>query len=347
MAEHESERPGLEQVITLPRLSQLPWPGQIHPETDSLIDHTSQWALATGLADEDAVMRLRRGGIMHAGPRLAPRAPVSAARLVCDWTAWLIVIDDAFDDEGSDLGRNPDLARAAIEDVISSFRGQKPVRAASSPAHIRGISASAADLGSRFRELSPSPDWLPRFLRHAEAHIWSKVSEAEHRAADTFLDVAAYVSLRRVTSAAYTYTYLAEMAAQAVIPGDVRASQAWEQMLDAAADVWLAIQDICSAAKEVSAGDARLNLAPVMARCAGTSLQQGVDDAYQWAIRRSADLAEQREQVEALTRRLGPGHIAKADMMRYLDALGLLLGGHRDWNFIDNPRYSQVISSST
>jgi hypothetical protein len=341
VAVHETERPGLEQVITLPRLSQLPWPGEIHADTDSLIEHTCQWALAEGLADEDAVMRLRRGGIMHAGPRLAPRSPAPVARLVCDWTAWLIVIDDVFDDEGSELGRDPELARAAIQDVIGSFRGEQPVRTAGFPAEMTGVSASAADLGRRFREQSPSPDWLPLFLGHAEAHIWSKVSEAENRAAGTFLDVEGYVALRRISSAAYTYTYLAEMAAQVTIPGDVRASGAWGQMLDAAADVWLAIQDICSAAKEVSAGDAGLNLAGVMARCAGTSLQQGVDDAYQWAIRRSTELTDEQGKVAALTRDADQG-----DMTRYLDALGLLLGGHRDWNFIDNPRYSQVISST-
>lgn len=340
MAEQESERSGLGQVIKLPRFS-LPFPSEIHLDTDSVIAHTCQWALATGLRpDEDAVEDLRRGGIMHAGPRLVPGAPMDVACLVCDWTVWLIVLDDAFDED--ELGARPELARAAIEDVIAAFGGQAHGSAVRSSC-MAGISEAAADLGRRFAAESPSPAWLARFRHYADDHIWSKVSEAEHRASAGVLDVPAYVTLRRVTSAAYAYASLAEMAAQAVIAKRVRESQAWGRMLDSAADTWLGVQDICSCAKEVSSGD-DLNLAAVMARSAPSTLQQGVNQAYEWVCKRSGDLTAQRAQLETLPRRLGLGRDAEADMTRYLDTLELLLGGHVTWNSEDNPRYSQVIS---
>jgi hypothetical protein len=340
VAEQESERSGLGQVIKLPKFG-LPFPSEIHPDTDSVIAHTCQWALATGLRpDEDAVEDLRRGGIMNAGPRLVPGAPMDVACLVCDWTVWLIVLDDAFDED--ELGAQPARARAAIEDVIAAFGGQSHRAAARSP-HMTGISEAAADLGRRFAAASPGPAWLARFRHYADDHIWSKVSEAEHRASAGVLDVPAYVTLRRVTSAASAYTSLAEMAAQAVIAERVRESQAWGRMLGAAADTWLGVQDICSCAKEVSSGD-DLNLAAVMARSARSTLQQGVNQAYEWVCKRSGDLTDQRAQLEALPRRLGLGGDAEADMTRYLDALELLLGGHITWNSKDNPRYSQVIS---
>jgi hypothetical protein len=320
----------------LPRFS-LPFPSEIHPDTDSLIAHTCQWALSTGLVpDEEGVARLRRGGIMHAGPRLAPRASADAAGLVCDWTVFLIVLDDEFDED--ELGAQPEPARAAIEDVIAAFGGRAH-RAARSP-RMAGISAAAADLGRRFAAHSPGPAWLARFRHDAEAHIWSKVSEAEHRATAGCLDVPSYVTLRRITSAAYTYADLAELAEQAAVTGRIRESPAWGGMLDAAADVWLGIQDICSCAKEVAAGD-DLNLAAVMARSAGSTLQQGVDDAYLWVCQRSGDFADWRAQLAAVPL---PDGAPGTAVPRYLGALERLLGGHLTWNSKDNPRYPQAIS---
>jgi hypothetical protein len=318
----------------------LPFPSEIHPGTDSVIAHTCQWALLTGLVpDQAGVARLRQGGIMTAGPRLAPRATFADACLICDWTVFLIVLDDAFDED--ELGTQPELAQAAIEDVTAAFGGQE-YRAATFPA-MAGVSAAAADLGRRFAEQSPSPAWLARFRHHAEAHIWSKVSEAEHRATAGFLDVPSYVALRRITSAAYTYAELAELAGQAPVTRQVRESGAWGQMLDAAADVWLGIQDICSCAKEVTSGD-DLNLAAVMARSAGTSLQQGIDDAYQWVCQRSADFAAHRAHLAALPFPADPASAPVTAMAQYLGALERLLGGHLTWNSKDNPRYPQAVS---
>lgn len=338
MAGQEPEPSGPGRIIQLPAFS-LPFPSEIHPDTDSVIAHTCRWALATGLVpDEAGVARLRQGGIMTAGPRLAPRALLDAACLVSDWTVFLIVLDDEFDEH--ELGTQPELARAAIEDVAAAFAGT--ARVAGGLPRMAGIATAAADLGRRFAAQSPGPAWLARFRANAEAHIRSKVSEAEHRAAAGFLDVGSYVALRRVTSAAYTYADLAELAEQATVTRQVRESPAWGQALDAAADVWLGIQDVCSAAKEVGAGD-NLNLAAVMARSAGGTLQQGVDDAYQWVRRRSADLAAQRAQLTA-----GAGDPSSSTQCldaldRLLDALDRLLGGHLTWNSKDNPRYPQAM----
>ena len=319
------------QAIELPKF-ELPFPSDISPVTDSVIEHTSWWAQAIGLVpDERAAARLRRNGIMHAGPRLVPAAPMSAACLVCDWTVFLIVIDDEFDD-GRELGARPELAQAAIEDVAGSFRGQAGELTYRFP-HLAGIGAAAADLGRRFEASSPGQAWLARFMRHAEDHLWSKVSEAEQRASGAALDVPSYIGLRRVTSAAWTYAGLVEMAEQVVIPARVLESPAWGLMLDAFADVWLGIQDICSCAKEVAAGD-ELNLAAVLARGEGLALQQGIDEAYRWVRGRAGDLADERARLATADR----------DLTRYLDALELLRGGHLTWNSKDNPRYTQVVS---
>ncbi|HEY2577519.1 MAG TPA: terpene synthase family protein [Streptosporangiaceae bacterium] len=334
------ERPRLpDQIIELPRFD-LPFPSDISPLADSIIEHTSWWAREVGLAaDGQAVERLRRGGIMNAGPRLVPAAPMSAACLVCDWTVFLIVIDDEFDD-GNELGVRPELARAAIEDVITSFRGQEP-----RSAHLAGSARAAADLGRRFELGAPSQEWLPRFRRHAEEHLWSKVSEAKQRTSGVVLDVPSYVGLRRITGAPYTYADLVELAEHVVIAERVQESPVWGLTLDAFADVWLGIQDICSCAKEVAAGD-ELNLAAVLARTEGCTIQQGIDSAYRWVCERSRDFAVHRAQLAALPRRLGLDSRAEMDLARYLDSLERLLGGHLAWNSQDNPRYSQVISRS-
>jgi hypothetical protein len=332
-----------ERMIELPRFD-LPFPSDISPMTDSIIDHTSWWARAVGLVgDRRAVRRLRRNNVMHAGPRLVPDAPLTEACLVCDWTVFLIVIDDEFDD-GRELGMRPELAQTAIEDVIAAYRGQAGERAFRF-AHLEGIARTAADLARRFEASAPSREWLLRFNRHAEEHIWTKVSEAKQRTSQAPLDVPSYVALRRISGAPYTYSDLVEMTEQVVIPERVQAAGAWGLMLDAFADVWLGIQDICSCAKEVAAGD-ELNLAAVMARSAGSSLQQGIDHAYEWVRARSRDFAVQRAQLADVPRRLGLDSGSQQAVDRYLVALERLIGGHLAWNSQDNPRYTQVISPS-
>lgn len=329
-----------DQMITLPRF-QLPFPDDISSLTESVIDHSCRWARNSGLvANDQAAERLRRNGIMHAGPRLAPAAPMDAAFLVCDWTVFLIVIDDEFDD-GRELGARPDDAQAAIQYVIDSFQGQAPVPAPR-VAHLSGIGMAVADLGRRFAALAPGRDWLRRFRQHAEEHLWTKVSEARLRAAGTALDVPSYVDLRRVSGAPYTYSDLVELTEQIELPAAVVQSQPWTLMIEAYADVWLGIQDICSCAKEVAAGD-DLNMAAVVARTGGLTLQQGVDSTYEWVCQRAADFARHRAELAGLAPELIPDSGGQATLTRYLDALDMLIGGHLAWNSKDNPRYTQFI----
>ena len=108
--------------------------------------------------------------------------------------------------------------------------------------------------------------------------------------------------------------------------------------------MWLGIQDICSCAKEIAAGE-DLNLAAVMARGTRGTIQQAIDDAYRWVCRRSEDYTGHRARVGAIGRRLGPDGATETDMTRYLQALDELLGGHLAWSSQDNPRYAQVIPS--
>lgn len=330
-----------DQMITLPRF-QLPFPDDISSGTESVIEHSCRWARESGLVPDDgAAERLRRNGIMHAGPRLVPAAPMNAAFLVCDWTVFLIVIDDEFDD-GRELGAQPDEARAAIQYVIDSFQGQAPAPGAGAT-HMSGIAAAVADLGRRFAALAPGPDWLARFRRHAEDHLWTKVAEAELRAAGTPLDVPSYVDLRRISGAPYTYSDLVELAEQVVLAEPVRRSEPWTLMIEAFADVWLGIQDICSCAKEVAAGD-DLNMAAVVARSEGITLQEGIDSTYRWVCQRSADYALHRDELTGLAPQLTPDGDGQADLTRYLHALDMLIGGHLAWNSQDNPRYTRAIA---
>lgn len=337
VTEQAPDNPG--QALRLPQFS-LP-AGGISPFADIVIEESQEWALASGLvAGQAEAERLRRSGIMDAGPRLTPFASLSTACLACDWTVFLIVLDDLFDD-GASLGADPARARAAVLDVLRAFTGREPEGFPG----LAGIASAAADLGRRFRAVPAAPDWHDRFGRHVTDHIRSKVTEAEIRADGTVLDVASYIRARRLTSAAYAYTDLAELAEQVTVPAELRGLPAWGPMLDAAADVWIGIQDICSAAKEVASGDGALNLAAVMARTARTTLQQGVDDAYQWVLRRSADLAHRREECEAALRPAGRDG-AETALARYSRSLEHLLEGHLAWNSQDNPRYPQHLPAA-
>lgn len=320
--------------VTVPPLG-LPYPSRLNPVTGSVIRHTGRWALATGLADgEQAVARMRRGGLLDAGPRLAPDCGAGIAYLVNDWTLLLLRFDDLFD-EGAPAGQVPGLAGMLTAPVVYAFRNGRVPRGVFLP-HLAGICAAAADLAVRLRAAAPGKPWLERFRGHGTQHLQSKVTEARHRASGKSLDMAGYVTLRRVTSAAYPYASLAELACGAVVPRSARQCAAWPLLLDAFADIWLGAQDVRSAAKEAAVGDP-LNLAVVLA--GSQPLQHGVDAACEWIRGRAADFAAQRARLEDPA-----GHLdaeARAAVSRYADALEAMLGGHVTWNGSGNPRYTK------
>lgn len=314
----------------------LPFARAVNPFADAVIGHTLGWARDTGLIrDEATALRLRSEKLLDAGPRLVPHASLTQAKLISDWTIFLIAIDDEFDEE--DLGSQAELAEVAITEVLAGSRGQ-PLDDQGFP-RLRVYADALGQLNRRFARMAPSPAWLERFAQHAEEHIWSKVVEARHREAGQPLGVAEYIALRRVSGAPYTYADVAELVEHVQIPNEVRSSEPWRQLVDAFADAFIGIQDVCSCAKEVATGD-DLNLAAVMARAAGSTLQEGVDEASRWVGSRTRELAHARLRLERLILELELEDAAALDALRYAGALETLLAGHLAWNSEDNPRYT-------
>jgi hypothetical protein len=300
----------------------LPFPRTINPWADLVVRHTVGWARAVGLVEDRSLLaQLERDGIVHAGPRLAPTATLERACLISDWTLFLIVLDDEFDE--GELGSHPDRAAVVVANVLAGTDG--------------GVARALANLRRRFERLAPTREWLQRFSLHADEHIASKVIEAKERASGRLLDVADYVKLRRVTGAPYCYADLAELASGAIVPDAIRASRDWEELRLAFADVFLAVQDICSCGKEVASGD-DLNLVVALQRMAGSSLQEAVGRANDWLRDRAGSFAETSERV-TLAGSTG------SEVRRCIDALERMLGGHLAWNSGDNPRYTSYATA--
>lgn len=306
----------------------LPFPRSINPFADAVVRHTGAWAREVGLVPDEAdVLAFTRDRIIEAGPRLVPHASLTHACLVSDWTLFLIVLDDEFDER--ELGSQRDLAAASIAAVLAE----------SPDAQLGGSARALANLRRRFELLAPTAEWLQRFSAHADEHVHSKALEAEQRASGRVLDVPEYVALRRVTGAPYPYADLAELAEHARVPEAVRESREWNAVLDAFADVFLGIQDICSCAKEVATGD-DLNLAAVIQRTEGCTLQEALERSDRWVTERARAFEDQTARLPSRCTALGLDELETAEVLRCVRGLEALLGGHLAWNSEDNPRYT-------
>jgi (+)-beta-caryophyllene/(+)-caryolan-1-ol synthase len=312
-----------------PRFAELGLPREISPLAAEVARHGAAWARATGLAADDrAVARLREHQALICGSLLIPRASLEQGRLVSDWTIFLIVLDDEFD-EGP-LGSDPARAQAVIAGLLDAEDESGGA-----------LGRAWADLRGRAGRLAPDPAWAGWFGDRAREHIASKVTEARHRAAGQILDVAAYTALRRITGASYSYAALAELTTGAAVPAALRATGEWAALHEAFADVWTGIQDICSCAKEVGSGD-DLNLIAVLGHAQQAGLQAGIDWTADWLGQRLRDLEPAGEAVAARCVRSGAGPASVAGLRRYLAALRRLLGGHLAWHVEDNPRFGRA-----
>lgn len=306
----------------------LPFPRRMNPFADAVVRHTGEWAHDVGLVPDAAdVLAFTRDRIIEAGPRLVPHASLTHACLVSDWTLFLIVLDDEFDER--ELGSQHDLAAASIAEVL----------AGSPHARLGGSARALANLRRRFEFVAPTAEWLRRFSAHADEHVHSKVLEAEHRASGQVLDVSGYVALRRVTGAPYPYADLAELAEHARVQEAVRRSHEWNALLDAFADVFLGIQDICSCAKEIATGD-DLNLAAVIQRVEGCTLQEALAHSDRWVTERARRFEAEAARLPSRCTALGLDDLEAAEVQRCVRGLEALLGGHLAWNSEDNPRYT-------
>jgi (+)-beta-caryophyllene/(+)-caryolan-1-ol synthase len=316
-----------------PRFDELGLPREISPLAGQVAQHGAAWARATGLAADDrAVARLREHQALVCGSLLIPRASLEQGRLVSDWTIFLIVLDDEFD-EGP-LGSDPARAQAVIAGLLGA--GAEPGAGAGG-----ALGQAWADLRGRAGRLAPDAAWAGWFGDRAREHIASKVTEARHRAGGQVLDVTAYTALRRITGASYSYAALAELTEGAAVSAALRATGEWAALHEAFADVWTGIQDICLCAKEVGSGD-DLNLIAVLGHARRAGLQAGIDWTAAWLGQRLRDLDGAGQALTARYVQLGAGTTARAGLRRYLAALRLLLGGHLAWHVEDNPRFGRA-----
>ena len=311
----------------------LTLPSTLNPFADEVIEHTLDWVVEVGLiADRAEALALERERLLEAGPRLVPNASLTQASLVSDWTIFVIVVDEAFDEQ--ELGERPALAERAISAITS------PDRAATRDAALpdfTGLARALADLGRRCERMAPSDEWLQRFSRHVREHIASKAVEARERAAEHVLGVPDYVRLRRVSGAPYAYAALLELTEQIRIPAEVRASREWNGLLDAFADTFIGIQDVCSCAKELSIGDV-LNLAVVLQVANGGSLQAALDAADAWVGERAQAFEDAIGALPHMCARCALDVGATEGVLDYADALALTLGGHLVWSSQDDLR---------
>jgi len=302
-----------------------PFPRRIHPSAERAQRRSLRWMRSHALFEHVSDPgQFERNRYSFLAAQMLPDSSDELLQLGADWTNWLFVLDDIFDE--SPIGRSPAKTRAFIDRVIATLYQQA--------APDNGIATSLTELCSRFAALGGQVA-LARFAGHIVEYLEACLWEAENRAAGATPELAVFELMRSYAGAVRTYLDLAEVAAGVSLPCVVRQHPTLQRANLAVCNIGCWNNDALSFAKELYSGDSH-NLVLVLASELGLSIDQAAD-----AVVASCDA-----EVRVLERMVNDppnfgSQAANAVARRYFDALTAMVRGAIDWT-AETARYREA-----
>lgn len=232
--------------------------------------HLGEWARGTGLVTRaSALARFESADFAWFAAAVHPRATLARLELMCDWFAWLFLVDDQLDDGG--LGRDLDRTRQLRQQLRLILDDR-----ASRPDTTTAVASALADLWQRTSS-GASLAWRSRFADHLDRCLDAAATwEAGNRVRGLVPDESTYIEKRRHTGAIYVCMDLVEVAEGVEMERAAYDSAQCRGALDAACDVVCWTNDLYSLAKERGLGEVH-NLVHVVATHRGWSTEQARD----------------------------------------------------------------------
>lgn len=272
--------------IQLPAIY-CPFPSRINPHVEVAGEHVLAWATRFRLIQKDSAIR-RFLGSHFAGlaARAYPLVGLEELSLLSDWAAWLLLIDDQFDDGQAERGP---------EDIRSILDQYRAILA--HPDAVPLQSPAAAALGELCQRTSVlvAESWWGRFSRHFAQHFDTYTWTAANRALRSVPDFDTYIEKRRHSGAMTMAIDLIEPAEHIVLPASLLASPEFKAMACITNDVVCWTNDIFSLEKEIARGDVN-NLVLVIQQARSLTLQQAINVAATM-ISSAVQLFEQTERA--------------------------------------------------
>lgn len=227
----------------LPRLA-LPWPPAVNPHVDVVEREVVAWAQRWGLAvGDNARRRLESMTFGVCAAHTFARADVDDLVLCGTWLVWIFLLDDRHGQPGADSPRAWDLISERIGRALRGEHDEDP------------LSLATADICRRTFGHTRMTDGLARrFAGHVELLLDGFRREAEYDL-DNLPDADAYIANRRRNAGMYLFADLLELTESTVIPAELYATSAFQDLLDATTDIGAWQNDVISLDAEESRGE--------------------------------------------------------------------------------------------
>jgi hypothetical protein len=229
----------------LSRIPGMDAPCPLHPGTDRAADLVVRWARQTGLVRTSAgEQRLRAIGSHRLAGRTFHAADFDQLVLFSKWYAWLIMLDDHWDERGQLPAREVEGTLRGLARAVS----ENGTRTTSAP-----FERALGDLWRATAALMGTA-WRTRFRtqldHYQDATRWEIASRADGR----ICSLADYPARRRASFATFIYE-AAEAILGIEIPEVVIAMPAWADLRDAATDIGGWCNDVLTQDKDRATGD--------------------------------------------------------------------------------------------
>ncbi|UNO38928.1 hypothetical protein [Streptomyces sp. MST-110588] len=317
-AEPPVEDPG---SLVVPALS-FPFPARLHPDADALEQRLLDW-MRTHHLDRSGAEVTARGQQMvgRAGAWLCPTGPIDRVTLACYTVLWMATLDDRLSEPAARTGELTALAHhwLAFDRILMRDPHHRTRSALESALH---------DLWQRLSTVA-GPGQLARLHQAILLLGHGFTAEAVHATARKPPTLAEYRHIRHATSGLGIYTVVLEIAGGFELPLSVVQEPEVQTLTTLAIEIVTTTNEIVTCPSDVGLGD-DLNLAVLLAREHGTTVQEGMEEA-------ATELRRLTDRFLHLCEHLGARNPEAIEP--YTAALKDFIAGHLAW-LAETDRYA-------
>ncbi|KAI1127081.1 Presilphiperfolan-8-beta-ol synthase [Nemania abortiva] len=286
---------------------------KVKPEGDRWISQIMNW-------DEKASARNAQADFCYLVSIWAPTADEEALRMMLDWSYWVFLFDDQFD-EGH-LKEDPIAAQEEIDETMAIMTDNGPVIEQNGNP-IRYVFQTC---WTRLKKRASS-ELQQRYKKQHSLYFEQLIVQVRRTARREVLttDVRTYMDIRRGTIGAYPGLALTEYAQGIKLPDHIFSHNSLQECVRVSADLIVLVNDVLSYKKDLRLG-VNYNLISILQR-KGVSTQESVDeigtmisDCYKRWYTALAELPPYGEQIDS-------------EVLGFVETCRLLALGNLHWSF--------------
>lgn len=303
----------MKENMSLPSLF-CPFPSAINKHAETVHQQTLKWVLCFNLVGGDeAYQRLCKSKFGWLVARAYPDAPLEELQIVSDWTIWLFILDDYFDE----LAKQPNQLADICTKFIDILKGSNVT------IREETLADGLRDIRQRLLQ-KVTPEWMLRFIGRVEECLKSWVWEVTNRVYGITPDLATYIKMRPFTGGLYTVIEMIELTQKINLAKEVRENALVQSLTLITNNVVNYSNDIFSLYKEIKRGDVH-NLVLIIQHQYQLHLQESIDRSIKLYNSQMQAFIDLEQHLPSF------GTSVDCELTRYVSVLRSMMRGHLDW----------------